>query len=221
MFGKKEPGEGEEKKVRVEKLPGPKEIPAFVGKYLVDQKKRGPDWVRKFKAVVRRNPKGEKTFDIRIFDENQAAVKKVTVKDYTSLDERPELVIYEGWFDEKSRQVELEEKPGLEFSLKVSQDVPIFTEAEIRQKIEELSAPGSTVFFYLAGSPAYGGPLGRGAAIVELNPDYPGKKQKKYILHVTDVDGMEPVGKGQKMFDADEAKKIASYIKEAHHKPYY
>ena len=109
--------------------------------------------------------------------------------------------------------MELEEKK------KVSYDVPLFTEPQIRQKIEALSEPGSTVFFYLAQGPTWGGPLGRGAAVVELNPNYP--KKKKYILYTANVDGMEPVGKGQKLFDSNKAKEIASWIKNAHHKRLY
>ncbi len=35
------------------------------------------------------------------------------------------------------------------------------------------------IFFYQARGPAVGGPLGRGAAIVEINPNSSGKKEKK------------------------------------------
>jgi len=101
----------------------------------------------------------------------------------------------------------------------VSNDVTIFTKGEIQQKIEGLSEPGSTVFFYLAGSPSLGGPLGRGAAVVELNPNYPGKKQKKYNLYTADVEGTEPVGKGEKSYSSDKSKDIASWIKVRHFIP--
>jgi len=99
-----------------------------------------------------------------------------------------------------------------------SNDVIIFTKEAIQQKIEGLSVPGISVFFYFAGSPATGGPLGRGAALVEFNPNYPGKKQKKYILSTVNVEGMEPVGKPQKFLESDKAKDIAKWISERHHK---
>ena len=204
MFWKKKPAE------EAEKLPGPKEIPGLVGKHLIAEMKM--DSYFGLKAVVRKSPKGEKAFDIRVFDPSEAAAKKVQVKDYTSLDELPDLTIYEGWFDEKSKRVELEKK-------RIIPDVTIFTEAEIQQKVEALTEPGSTVFFYQARGGASGGPLGRGAAVVELNPNYP--KKKKYIVYTADVDGMEPVGKGQKLFDSNKAKEIASWIKNAHHKRTY
>ena len=215
MFWKKKPATEEPSKAKVEKLPGPKGIPELVGRHLIADMKMDPDLVGILKAVVRKSPKGEKAFDVRVFDESEAAVKKVTVNNYDSLDEHPISIIYEGWFDEDSKRVELEEKK------KVCWDVPIFTEPEIRQKIEALSEPGSTVFFYLARGPTHGGPLGQGAAIVELNPNYPGKRQKKYIVYTADVDSTEPVGKGQKVFDSDKPKEIARWIKDAHCKRLY
>ncbi len=153
-----------------EKLLKPRAIPGLVQKHLVAERKMDPDLVQLLKAVVRKSATGETAFNIRVFDESEALAKKVQVKDYTFLDERPDLIIYEGWFDEGSKQVKLEEKK------RVSSDTTIFTEAEIRQKIETLKEPGSTVFFYIGRGSAHGGPLGMGAAVIELNPNYPGKK---------------------------------------------
>lgn len=183
--------------------------------HLVAERKMAPELVKFLRALVRKSANGGTGFDMRVFDESEALAKKVQVKDYTSLDERPDLIIYEGWFDEGSKQVKLEEKKG------VSSDTPIFTEAEIRQKIEGLKEPGSTVFFYMAVGSKHGGPLVMGAAVIELNPNYPGKKQKKYNVYTTDVVDMQPVGKEPKLFDSDKSKEIASWIKNAHHKRAY
>ena len=101
----------------------------------------------------------------------------------------------------------------------VIQDVTIFTKEEIQQKVEALKEPGETIFFYLSASPAHGGPLDKGAAVVELNPHYPEKKQKKYILYTANVDDTQPVGKGMKLFDSDKPKEIANWIKERHRLP--
>lgn len=210
LWGKK----SVKQEAKKEKLPGPKEIPGPVQSHLTIERKMDPDLVRLLKAVVRRSPKGEKVFDIRIFDQGEAEAKKIQVKDYPSLDEHPDLIIYEGWFNEAAKQVELEEK-------KVIPDTTILTEAEIKQKIEGLTEPGGTVFFYMARGPNAGGPLGRGAAIFELNPNYPGKKQKKYIIYTADVIDMQPVGKGQKLFDSDKPKELVNWIKEVHHKRLY
>lgn len=198
-----------------EKLQGPQAIPGIVQNHLVGERKMDPDLVKLLKAVVRKNATGERAFHIRIFDEQEGLAKNVQVKDYTSLDECPELVIYEGWFDEGSKQVKLEEKK------KVGWDTPVFTQAEIEQKIEALSEPGGTVFFYRARGSAHGGPFGMGASVIELNPSYPGKKQKRYIIYVADVIDMQPKGKGEKVFDSDKPKHIAAWVKDGHHKRIY
>ena len=198
-----------------EKLSGPQAMPGLVQSHLIAEKKMAPEWVQFLKAVVRRGPNGNTALNIRTFDESEALAKKAQVKDYTSLDEYPDLIIYEGQFDEGLKQVKLEEKK------KVNWSTTIFTQAEIQQKIEALSEPASTVFFYISRGSAHGGPLGMGAAIVELNPNYPGKKQKKYNVYPADVIEMQPVGQGEKLFDMDDAKDIARWIKDRHQKRTY
>ena len=215
MFWRKKSSEEPTKEPRAEKLPGPKQIPETVRKYVVNQQKKDPTLLASFKAVLRKRSNGESAFDIRLFDESEAIVKDVAVKDYTSLDEHLELIFYEGWFDKKSGQVELQEKRAL----KAKPEVPTLSEAEILQKIEGLAQPGSTVFFYLGGSPAYGGPFSRGAAVVERNPNYPVERQKKYLVYLANVDGLELVSKRKKMFDADRPKEIAKWVKERHYNP--
>lgn len=98
-------------------------------------------------------------------------------------------------------------------------DTTIYTQQEIQDKIDGLKEPGNTVFFYLGAGPSDGGPLGRGCCIVELNPGFPGKKQKKYNVHTAAVEGTEPKGKGQKLWDSDKPKDIAKWIKDRHYVP--
>jgi len=205
---------GKKSAIEEGKLSGPKEIRGPVQTYLVAERKMDPDLVKLLKAVERKSATGA-TFNIRVFDNSEAIAKKVQVKDYTSLDERPDLIIYEGLFDEGAKQVKLEEKK------KVNWDTPILTQDEIQQKIEALKEPGETVFFYAARGSKNGGPLGMGAFVIELNPNYPGKKQKKYVVHAADVTDMQPVGKGDKMFDVDKPKDAARWVKDAHHKRMY
>ena len=99
---------------KAEKLPGPQGIPNLVGMHLVVTKKRDPDWVWHLKAVVRKNPsKGKKALSCRVFDEVQVAQEKVKIKDWTTLDQHPDLILYEGWFDKDSMKLELEESSHL------------------------------------------------------------------------------------------------------------
>ena len=203
------------KSAKEEKLRGRQEIPELVQKHLVGERKMDAGLVKLLKAVMHNSPTGETAFSIRVFDDSEALAKKVQVKDYTSLNESPDLIIYEGWFDEGAKQVKLEEKK------KVGWGTTIFTQAEIEQKIEALSEPGSTAFFYLARGVTHGGPLGMGAAVVELNPNSPAKKQKRYIVYQADVIDMQPVGKGDKVFDSDKPKTITAWVKDSHHKRMY
>jgi hypothetical protein len=207
MFWNKKPAKEE-----TEKLSGPRPIPKFVQSYLVSKTKMDLSLAEILKAVTRKRTNGGVAFDIRVFDDSEALAAKIQVKDYTSLDESPHLIIYEGWYEEESKKVTLEEKKKVDFN------TTIFTEAEIQQKIETLKEPGSTVFFYMARGIAHGGPLGTGAAVIELNPNYPGKKEKKYILYLASVADMQPAGKGSKLFDSDKPKELASWVKERHHK---
>jgi hypothetical protein len=201
--------------LKVEKLPGPRQIPGVVEKYLISEYKMDTDIVRILKSVIRRRPQAERAFDCRIFDESEAEANEVKINDYNTLNQYPDLILYEGWFDEDSKRVELKEKK------KVNYNVPLFTEAEILRKIQALSESSSTVFFYQSSGPAVGGPLGRGTAVVQLNPNYPGKKAKKYIIYTTNVVGMEPSAKCNKLFDSDKPKEIANWVAQGHHKRMY
>ena len=196
------------------KLSGLKEIPELVQKYLVAEKKMAPDLVKLLRGVERKSTNGA-GLNIRVFDQSEAIAKKVDIKDYTSLDTSPDLILYEGFFDEGAKQVKLEEKT------KVNWETPIFTQDQIQQKIESLKEPGNEVFFYTARGGKHGGPLGMGAAVIELNPDFPGQKQKKYNVYTVDVIDMKPVNKGEKGFDSDKPKDIARWVKNIHDKRAY
>ncbi len=108
MFWKKK--QAEVLKPKVEKLPGPQNLPMPVGRDIVVQLHKDSNWTWSLKAVVRKNPTGRKMFDVRVFSERTAAEKKVKVRDYTSLDEHPELILFEGWFDEASSEAHIVER---------------------------------------------------------------------------------------------------------------
>lgn len=211
MFNKNK----DDKDVKAEKLSGPKQLTAILEKQLTTEYKIDADLVKVLMVLVRKRENTEKAFYCRIYDPSEAEGKGLKIKDYTSLDTYPDLIFYEGWFDESAKQVELKEKR------KLVTDVPLFTVDEIQQKIEALNEPGSTVFFYQARGPAYGGPLGRGAAVIEINPKYGDKKVKKYIISTANVVGTEPTGTKQKLMDSDKPKEIAKWVKDAHHKRMY
>jgi hypothetical protein len=204
MFWKKK-DEGAEK--------GPQNVPGIVQQYLINDKQVDPDFAPLLKAVVHRD--GEAGHLIRLYDESDAAARKVMVQNYSGLNQHPEVVVYEGTFDEASKKVELTEKNIFNWT------TTIFSEAEILRKIEGLTQPGSTVFFYQARGANNGGPLGKGCNIIELNPQYPGKGQRKYNIYTADVVGTQPVDKGQRLWNSDKPKEIAKWIIQGHHKRLY
>jgi len=92
-----------------EKLPGPKGIPDPVGQSLVVQFKEDPNWTWALKAVIKPKEKTDQ-FDIRVFSDRMASAAKISVKDYSSLNEYPDLILYDGIYDKKNKKVQLQMK---------------------------------------------------------------------------------------------------------------
>lgn len=92
------------------RLPGPKDIPESIGMYLVTTLHKDPDWVWTLKAVMRDQADSNQVKDIRIYDPSKTAVQRVAVKNYTTFDAHPALILYEGWFSKKNRKFEIKEK---------------------------------------------------------------------------------------------------------------
>ncbi len=109
-FLKKKPDAGEPSKAQGEKLPKPQSLPEAVGRDLVVRFGKDPDWVWRLKCVVRRIENEKSRFDIRVFDEAEASEKGIRVKDYTSFDNHPESILFDGWYDKKTQQTHIEER---------------------------------------------------------------------------------------------------------------
>lgn len=91
------------------KLSRPKELPSGVGRYLVVDLKNDPDWVWTLKSVSMPKDGSKSAFLIRIFDDTTAMAKGVSVKNHTSLDDHPELILFEGWYDKYTWAMEIKE----------------------------------------------------------------------------------------------------------------
>ena len=109
MFGKKTKTE-ESSLPKAEKLPGPRSIEELVGRQLVVELNQDPDRVWNLRSVVHQRTDGKHRFDFYVFDDAQVRARGVKVKDYTSFDKYPELVLYQGWFDKVSMKVIFEKK---------------------------------------------------------------------------------------------------------------
>lgn len=88
-------------------LPRPKDLPETVGRYLVVDLKMDPDWVWDLKAVSRRQEENRDIKDIRIFSPAKTGAAGVTVRNYLSLDDHPDFILYEGWVNTKTSQMKL------------------------------------------------------------------------------------------------------------------
>jgi len=106
---KKKSAQGESA-TRTERLPKPHNLPKAVGRVLINMGK-DPDWIWNLKSVIRKkNSRDDHRYDVRVFDGVQAAEKKVTVENYTSLDSHPELILFEGWYDRLSWKARMKER---------------------------------------------------------------------------------------------------------------
>jgi hypothetical protein len=90
-------------------LPGPKGVPDPVYRDIVTQLGGNPDKISALNAVIRPKEGEQNTFEVRVFDKGQAGSQKITVKDYNSLTDHPELILYEGWYN-KTAQAEIRKR---------------------------------------------------------------------------------------------------------------
>jgi hypothetical protein len=88
-------------------LPGPKAMPPLVGRHMVLEEKKDPNWVWNLKGVV--HPTEEKkVFYCRVFSEAQAVQAGVKVKNWSSLDDHSALILWEGSFNTETGAVRRE-----------------------------------------------------------------------------------------------------------------
>jgi len=99
---------------KAKKLHGPKEIPSVIGRDLVVDFGKEPNWVWRLKAVERPREGMEHCYDVRVFDDNEAATQKVRVRDYTSLDDHPELILIDGWYNKRKSETHLNDRKKTE-----------------------------------------------------------------------------------------------------------
>ena len=66
-------------------------------------------WV-KYMAVMRPQKEGGDVCDVRVFDEWSAQQNKISILNYGSLDNQPDMILFEGWFDRKSKKGDIKYK---------------------------------------------------------------------------------------------------------------
>ncbi len=66
----------------------------------------GDHWAE-YLAVMRPKSEGSTACDVRIFSKWDAEEKKISVANYSSLDNHPDLILLAGWFDKKTKKGEI------------------------------------------------------------------------------------------------------------------
>jgi hypothetical protein len=191
------------------KLQGPADIPDAVKKYLAANPLFDSGIVPFLKAVVKSSDKGERVSDIIIYDPADAEAREVKVLNYDTFKQSTELIMAEGSFDEANRKVELTPRRAVS-------KIQFFTYQEILRQVEGLKEPGSSVFFFVNAGTGTGGPLGRGAAVIKVNPPGGNKKAKKYAVYGANVVDMHPTNKENMIFDSDKPDQIAKWVSDSH-----
>lgn len=93
---------GAESSATPQKLSKPKELPDAVGRKLVVGLQIDPDEAWALRYVSRPSESKPGIQDFRLFKPEQAARANIVVKDWNSLDDHPDLIMYEGKFDRSS-----------------------------------------------------------------------------------------------------------------------
>ena len=86
----------------------PKELSDPLGIYLVTKLNQDPDWVWSLRFVARSREPNRHVCDIRIYDPRDAWNGHLEVKNYASLDNHPEMVLYSGVIDKSTDVVQLQ-----------------------------------------------------------------------------------------------------------------
>ncbi|UCG54352.1 MAG: hypothetical protein JSV32_07120 [Dehalococcoidia bacterium] len=96
-----------------DELPKSKTIPAQLGSYMVVDMKVSPNIVWDLKVALLPRPDNKDVYDVRLYHWQEPYEKGITIKNYRSLEEYPEFILYEGWWDKKHNTKHLEEKRRL------------------------------------------------------------------------------------------------------------
>jgi hypothetical protein len=88
-------------------FPKPKELPESIGRKMVVEMELDPDMVWSLRCVTRPMENRQKTNEFRIFNPDKARLAGVTVRNWTSLDDWPDLILYSGCHDKSNNRVEI------------------------------------------------------------------------------------------------------------------
>lgn len=83
----------------LQKLPGPEKLPIEITRYLTRILGHSPNWVQGLMYVEQPRAGNKNICDVRVFDELITTVNKVYVSNFNSLDDFPDMILFEGWLN--------------------------------------------------------------------------------------------------------------------------
>jgi hypothetical protein len=105
-FWKKPPDQNGGKAAKTPKSAKPKALPQAIGRIMVVSMQLDPDMVWGLKYLSQRMEGKKNAENFRIFNPGKAINAGVAVKDWSSLDNRPELILYSGSYDKNSGSID-------------------------------------------------------------------------------------------------------------------
>jgi hypothetical protein len=82
-----------------QKLPRPDKLTSEMVRYLTLILGHSPSWVQGLKYVKRPRAGIENICDVRVFDELLTTANKANIMNFNSLDDFPDMILFEGWLN--------------------------------------------------------------------------------------------------------------------------
>jgi hypothetical protein len=106
-FWKKTTDQGGASGVITPKLAKPKDLPEAVGRKMVVGMKMDPDVVWSLKYVSQPVQGSKHAFEFRLFNPDAARLSGVVIKNWSSLDDHPDLVLHSGYYDKHAGRIDI------------------------------------------------------------------------------------------------------------------
>jgi hypothetical protein len=90
------------------KLPKPQDLPQKLGQHLVVKRQMDPDFVWSLKCALMPESGAKNRFRFRVFNPADAIQKGVNVKNFTTLDDHAEIVMFSGVYDKSANTVTID-----------------------------------------------------------------------------------------------------------------
>ena len=88
----------------------PKDLPSRLGKYLVVDLQYDPDWVWSLKVTSRKRKNYHYVYEFRVFDPVSAKMNAREIRQFSSLDDYPEMIFFDGWYNKDNWEMDVKDR---------------------------------------------------------------------------------------------------------------